>query len=256
MKSELQIIIWKFILAYKKQTGERLSYVNLVRDDQYREDILQQARNRPDSSLTELADQVELGLDGDLEDVEDFEDQSESILLAEAPDEAWSSSLGAPLLAQEEKPARKTQAREIAPKQPIERYAYRLHEIYQRDNISLLHRRALDRFRRKNAIDVKLAMDTENQVRAKLGMTPQDWKQELQVVIDDVKDDGNTLSLIRNSLYQAYVQPTRLNDDEFDAIYSGRNGGPAPLDRNPGTGRRWLVIGVFALIIAVLISQI
>lgn len=259
MNKELQIVIWRFILASKKTTGEQVNYVDLVKDHDYREQILLQAQHSGNPELAQLAGRIELGLDADMEDDEDFEDGSESILLSEAPDEVWSATRPVapeppPTPPIPKPPAVKITADEALP--PRKRYAYRLAGALRQKDFSLLHRRALDRFSHKHDMSDAEILKIENKVRQKLQLPPLNWAQELAGVIEDVRQSTDSVANIRSQLHQTYVHHARLAEAQFQRIYAAAGTTESPPSSAPAQAadsnrpfRRWIILaGIVALI--------
>ncbi len=99
MQKELQLTIWQFILAYKKHSGEQVSYIDFATHSDYRDNALKAARETEIPQLAKLADAIEHGfLNADTIEVpdriseltpEEETEESESFLLSEATAEVW-----------------------------------------------------------------------------------------------------------------------------------------------------------------------
>ena len=267
MNKEQQIVIWQFILAYKKTTGEQVNYLELIKEDDYQERILQRARGTGNAQLAQLANRIEFGLDDDADDGADFEDQSESVLLANAPDEVWSDGpVARAAAAQESQPAAtQTPADNVkGTEAPAERYGYRLRGALKREEFSLLHRRALDRFSQKHNMPHEQVVEIENKTRSKLHLPPLDWEQELRSVITDLLQHNDSLTNLRSQLLDTYVRRGRLTQQQFQEIYvaSGNpttvEAAPAPVaagDNAAGKSKKtWMMIALAALAVILLLS--
>jgi len=265
MNKEQQIVIWQFILAYKKATGEQVNYLELIKEDEYQERILRQARDTGDPQLAQLANRIEFGLDDDADDGTDFEDQSESVLLANAPDEVWSDGpVARAVPAQEaQPPATQTPADSgKGTEAPAERYGYRLRGALKREEFSLLHRRALDRFSQKHNMPHEQVVEIENQTRRKLHLPPLDWEQELRSVITDLLQHNDSLTNLRGQLLDTYVRRGRLTQQQFQEIYAA-SGKPTSVEAVPvaegdnaadGSKKTWMMVALAALAVILLLS--
>jgi hypothetical protein len=264
MNKEQQIVIWQFILAFKKTTGEQVNYLELIKEDQYQERILQQARDTGNAQLAQLANRIEFGLDDDADDGAEFEDQSESVLLANAPDEVWSDGPVAQTAPAQRPPATAMSASVEAGKEaeaPADRYAYRLRGALKREEFSLLHRRALDRFSQKHNMPHEQVVEIENKTRSKLHLPPLDWEQELHSVITDLLQHNDSLTNLRSQLLDTYVRRGRLTQQQFQAIYAA-SGKPdtaaapaAPAGNDAGGSRKtWMLVALGAIAVLLLLT--
>jgi len=265
MKRETQIVIWQFILAFKQKTGEQANYLDLVKKAGYREGILDKARRNGDPTLSDLANQVESGLAENQDEHEEFEDESESVLLAEAPDEAWAEPTSDNSATSSPTPSFPSAAEEKA-MPPAERYAYRLRGALKRKEFSLLHRRALDRFAHKNGLMQEQVLDIENRTRESLKLPPLSWARELTSVITDLREHHDSLTTLKSQLQHTYVRAGRLDDEEFQLVYTSPAGTqaatPAPSPEptpQPGSNksnRTWIVLAVVVLLGLAALSQL
>jgi hypothetical protein len=267
MNKEQQIVIWQFILAFKKTTGEQVNYLELIKEGEYQERILQQARDTGNAQLVQLANRIEFGLDDEADDGVDFEDQTESVLLANAPDEVWSDGPVAQTAPAQRPPATATPPSADAGKEaeaPADRYAYRLRGALKREEFSLLHRRALDRFSQKHNMPHEQVVEIENKTRSKLHLPPLDWEQELRSVITDLLQHNDSLTNLRSQLLDTYVRRGRLTQQQFQPIYaaSGKPGtaeapaAPAvPAGNDAGGSKKtWMLVALGAIAVLLLLT--
>jgi len=262
MNKEQQITIWQFILAYKKATGEPVNYLHLIKNEEYQQRIFEQARDSGNADLARLADRIADELDEDIDTSTLLEDESESMLLAEAPDEVWAEPPAAPEPAPVPPPA--ASLADSKPENPADRYAYRLRGALRRDEFSLLHRRALDRFAHKAQLSPEQVLELENHTRSALRLAPLNWEQELRSVITDLLQHNDTLTNLKTQLLHTYARPGRLSEEQFQQVYATA-GRPPPAEPAPVAAPRaagnspnkvWIGVAVLLVLAAVLFSQL
>ena len=267
MKRETQIVIWQFILAFKQETGEQVNYLDLVKGTDYRAGLLATARDSGNGALAELADKVEQGLEDDQDEEVDFEDESESVLLAEAPDEAWHEPPQGLQGEPEAAPIPPTDMALEKPAPPTDRYAYRLRGALKRSEFSLLHRRALDRFAHKNGLPADQVLEIENRTRESLKLPPLDWARELTSVIADLHQHHDSLTTLKMQLQHTYVRAERLDEETFQRVYNApdqpepeKQAAPAPAaPAQPEAGKSnkaWIVVAALIAIGAIVATQL
>jgi len=256
MQKELQLTIWQFILAYKKHSGEQVNYIDFATHSDYRDNALKAARDTGIPQLLKLADAIEQDLlDADTIEISEHlselnpeaeTEESESLLLSEAPAEVWEGK-------QTINEARKSAAGDEA-QPPTTRYAYRLSSALKRSEFSLLHRRALDRFARKHRMTPSEVMAIENETRSKLRLGPLKWEQELASVIKDLRQNHDSIDTLKKQIKNTYVREGRLDHATFlriydtphqtDAVPPAKNSPQAPVQGKDSNTR--LLLGLLA----------
>lgn len=224
MQKDLQLIIWQYILAHKQATGEPISYIDFSRDAKYRAEILARAKVSKNQNLLRLANKVEQGFVAAQKQYkpqpipeDDFEGASESLLLSEAPPEVWAGTAHPAAEEHATEPHNNSPQDETEP--PRERYARRLRGALNRQEFSLLHRRALDRFAKKHGISSGEIIAIENEVRSRLKLPALRWDEELNSVIQDLATTQSSLSNLRSQLQHTYVRDGRLDEQAFEQLY-------------------------------------
>lgn len=185
-----QSALWAFISAYRRCTGERLSYIDLIQDADFRDSVFATLPELNNPELNRLAVQVMDELKGGIE-------QKSSPVISEQKTPTTRPAIGLSI-------------RE-AEKQAWIEYTRLLKEFLQSGEILLSQRIELDRLRKDASLDSLRTESLEEEIREELEKPALEWREEFQDSLKALKESGEFVERNRLRLFDTYIKRGRVS---------------------------------------------
>lgn len=206
VSSNLVSLVWKFIVAYKKQTGEQLSYVDLINTPDQLEALALSFESTKNGELSGLARQIIK----ELETVPNDEDQQETAKRDQAygnvisiKQKDWDASDGVDIQ---------------QPEDEIYYYAQLVEQFCNKGGVNYQDRLFLDHCLSQLKISDPQAIQAENKIRRSKGLPSLNWALEFHGTYSKFTASDRADESEIAKLYGVYGRPTRLSLDQIDHI--------------------------------------